>query len=423
MSNVIVVELVGLVVLLLLSAFFSGSETALFSIDRLRARRIALEDPRKGKLIQQLISNPRRLLISVLVGNLFVNVLASSLADSVSTEVFGPPIDRWVSIIGMSILVLVVGEITPKTIAVRIPETIARTVAPWIEWEARLVFPIRALLRKTSDLILKVVVRGERKTSFTEEEFLTAVRIGRDEGILDPNELKMIESVVGLGSVTMEEVMRPRSEIIALSADAAREEIRAKVAEKKLSRIPVYEESVDRIFGILYVRDFLNWEQKPWDETTLRKIVREPYFVPETTTARKLVREFRRRHLHMAIVVDEYGGVSGLVTLEDILEEIVGEIVKIGTDVPRIQRIAPRSALVFGNLPIDEFNEAMGMDLEDDEAYTIAGYVINRLGRIPQSRETFDLGKIRFHIVRGGPNRIEQMTVYVGEADNGPANE
>jgi CBS domain containing-hemolysin-like protein len=217
--------------------------------------------------------------------------------------------------------------------------------------------------------------------------------------------------------------MRPRSEIVALPADAAREEIRAIVAEKKLSRIPVYDETVDRIFGILYVRDFLEWERRPWDEHTLRKIVREPYFVPETTTARRLVREFRRRRLHMAIVVDEYGGVSGLVTLEDILEEIVGEIVKIGTDVPRIQRIAGRSALVFGNLSIDEFNLVLGTDLEDDEANTIAGYVINRLGRIPEPRETFDLGRIRFHVVRSVPNRIEQMTVDVREADTGGAAE
>lgn len=411
---VIALKIVGLGLLLFCSGFLSGSETALFSLSPLRANKIRQESPRVGEMILRLISNPRRLLISILVGNTFVNVLASALGDSLLQRLFSPHLGELVAIGGMTLLLLIFGEITPKTIAIHSPGKVARRVVPILEWEARLVFPVRKLVRLVTDLVLRVFTRGKsRRLAFTSEEFLTAVRIGEVEGVLDREEGRMIESVVRLSDTTVEALMRPRSEMVTLPITAGYEEVLKLIAARGLSRIPVHGESLDEILGILHVKDLLRVEPSDWGTDTLRQLLREPYFVPETGRAHDLFREFQRRHQHLAVVVDEYGGVAGLITLEDLLEEIVGDIVKIGTDLPEFQWLDWETAVVQGSLPLTEFNERFDVNLASQEVHTVGGYVAARLGRIPSTGERLRIAGLEFRVTQANPQRIEQMIVLV----------
>lgn len=419
---IIALKIIGLAVLLLCSGFLSGSETALFSLSPLRASRVRREDPRIGGIIQSLIANPRRLLISILVGNTFVNILASALGDSLLQRLFSPHLGEVVAICGMTTLLLIFGEITPKTIAIHSPEKVARRVAPIMQWEARLVFPVRRLIRLVTDLILRAVTRGDpHRVAFTSEEFLTAVRIGEVEGVLDREEGRMIASVVKLSDSTVGALMRARSEMVTLPVTAPYDEVLKLIANRGLSRIPVFGESLDEILGILHVKDLLRVEPAAWGTETLRRILREPYFVPETARAHDLFREFQRRRFQLAIVVDEYGGVAGLITLEDLLEEIVGDIVKIGTDLPEFQWLDWETAIVRGSLPLDEFNERFDVNLASQEVHTVGGYVASRLGRIPCPGERIRLAGLDFQVTLASPQHVEQMIVFVGPRREEPA--
>jgi len=419
---VVLLKILGLALLLLCSGFLSGSETALFSLSHLRANRIRRESPRVGETILRLISNPRRLLISILVGNTFVNVLASALGDSLLQRTFSPHLGEVVAISGMTVLLLIFGEITPKTLAIQSPEKVARRVAPLIEWESRLVFPARRVIRLVTDLLLRAVTRGEaRRHGFTSEEFLTAVRIGEVEGVLDREEGRMITSVVRLSDTTVEALMRPRSEMVTLPVGSSYEEVLGLIAARGLSRIPVLGESPDEVLGILHVKDLLAIEPADWGPGTLRGLLREPYFVPEPARAHELFREFQQRRIRLAIVVDEYGGVAGLITLEDLLEEIVGDIVKIGTDLPEFQWLDWETAIVRGSLPLSEFNGKFDVELVSEDVHTVGGYLSARLGRIPRSGERIRFGGLEFQVTVASQQRVEQMIVYVAPRAGEPA--
>jgi magnesium and cobalt transporter len=221
----------------------------------------------------------------------------------------------------------------------------------------------------------------------------------------------MIESVVRLSSITVMELMKPRPEMAALPSDSSYDQVLKLIQEKSYSRVPVYEESPDEIIGVLYVKDFLQVRPETWKPEMLRGMVREPYYVPESKRARDLFLEFRQRRLHLAIVVDEYGGVSGLVTLTDLLEEIVGDIVKIGTDEPDFQPLGRGRALVKGRITLEHFNRAFQMAIEDDEVVTLAGHLTRRLGRIPNQGERLEISDARFLVTSAAPTHIEEMIV------------
>jgi len=362
--DLLLTDILLLLLLLLLSGFFSGSETALFSLSPIKVARLKTVRGKRGALVAELVDNPRRLLISIILGNMFVNVFSSALAESAATKMFGEK-GLSISILAMTFLILVFGEITPKTIAIHNAEQVSPMVAPIIDGFGKLVFPFRRAVRFVADLILSVLTRRMRspETAVSGPELRTAVEIGHREGILEDREKEMIHSVIELGEKWVADVMRPRSQIVGFDIRTPMEQICAAVRSTRYSRIPLYRGNLDRIEGILYVKDLLAASSRPKGEVDLSSLLRAPLYVPEQKRAGVLLRDLRRRRVHLALVVDEYGLVSGLVTLEDLLEEIFGQILDKEPTTTPFQWIDTRAVRVDARMELDALNEVFGTSL------------------------------------------------------------
>jgi len=436
---IIRLALIGL--LLLLSGFFSGSETALFSLGRLQLRRReeepgVEEDLLSRDRVSSLLSRPRRLLISILIGNELVNISISILSAAVCQGIMCPGkagamgragtsgcLDQWILVTLVSTavvtpLLLIFGEITPKTLAVRRSEAFARTVAFPIDIFARVVFPVRWLVRTLFGRIVDMAVGEEPQDSdgmgvIMEEDLRTLVDMGERDGILDPSERELIQNVFEFGDMIASKVMTPRADVFSLPENMPFNEVLQHVTEKHFSRIPIYEGDKDNIIGILYANDLIPYKKpgsKPPEE--LARLARTPYFVPETKKADELFREFRSKKIHMAIVVDEFGGIAGLVTMEDLLEELFGEIIdedEVGEALYDI--LEDGSYLVSARLPIEKFNEITGSDFQDEQSDTIGGLVFNRFGKLPVQGESIEIEGYRFQVKNVMGTKIEQIEV------------
>lgn len=314
-----------LLILLLLSGFFSGSETALFSLTKIRVKRLQLENVKNSKIIAGLLDKPRRLIISILIGNMLVNILASSTASSLSLVFFGRD-GLAISIIVMTFLILIFGEMMPKIIAIRNSEKISVFVAPYISVFSKAVFPLRKVLRFIVDYLAPAMSRGIKslKSSLTEEELKKAVELGRREGVLDKEEEEMIKSVFKFGAKAVKDVLIPLKKIVIVDISTPLSTIRSIIEKKELSRMPIFENRLDNIVGILYAKDLIVYGQK--GELSLRDILREPFYVQDEMKLDELLRNFRTHRIHMALVRNAKGKFVGLVTLQDILEEIIGQI-------------------------------------------------------------------------------------------------
>lgn len=314
-----------LIILLMSSAFFSGSETALFSLSKIRVKRLQIENVKNSKLLAQLLNKPRRLIISILIGNMLVNILASAVASSLALRLFG---DKGIGIsIGiMTFLILIFGEITPKVIAIRNSEKLSIAVAPYINFFSKAVFPIRRILRFMVDVVMPLISRNikAQKSIFTEEELRKALELGLHEGVLNVKEEEMIKSVFRFGDKKVKDVIVPLGRIVAADINTPLPAIRSIIIEKELSRMPIFENKLDNITGILYAKDLIVAGQK--GIFGLREILRKPFYVSEDIKLDELLRQFRTYRIHMALVLDSNGRFTGLITLQDLLEEIIGQI-------------------------------------------------------------------------------------------------
>lgn len=314
-------------ILLILSALFSGSETALFSLDRFKLR-LLKEQGRAGK-IPELLKNPRRLLITILLGNDLINIFASAVAASLVISLWGDSY-KWLSILIMVPLLVIFGEITPKTIAVNYSREFSLLVARPLSLFTRLVFPLRWLIDKIAGLFLNLFREKEhpRRDAITEDEFRTLIEVGKEEGILEETETELIHKVFGFGDTLVSEVMIPAFRVFCLPFDLSREKVLEEIKRNRYSRVPIYKKTKDNVVGILYAKDLLTlgggWNLK--EEENWQKLLRPPYFVPLGNTADQLFRKFQEKRIHLALVVNKSGKVTGLVTMEDLLEELFGEI-------------------------------------------------------------------------------------------------
>jgi len=322
----ILIQILILGVLILLSAFFSGSETALFSLSKIRVKRLQLENCTNSKLVAYLLDKPTRLLISILIGNMLVNVLASSVASVLITRIVGDK-GLGISIGVMAFFILIFGEITPKSIAINNSEKFSLKVVPYINIFSKIVFPVRRLLRFITDFFVKQFARSFKlkkdRIGLTEGELKKAINLGRNEGIFDVGEEKMFKGVFEFGNKRASEIMRPRKEIISFDVNTSLNKIKSIIAKEELARIPVYVKALDNILGILYAKDLIIACRK--GEVDIKEILRKPFYVTKDIRLDKLLSELRTKRIHMALVKDG-GKLVGLVTLEDLLEEIVGEI-------------------------------------------------------------------------------------------------
>ncbi|MBI1894823.1 MAG: HlyC/CorC family transporter [Candidatus Rokubacteria bacterium] len=373
-------ELFGLVLLLVCSALLNGAEAAYFSLGRLRLRSLA--DARDGAdPVAPIIARPHDVLVTLLVGITLINIGASAVAAQVAGQLFG----RWglaVAIATMIFLTTVFAEALPMTLALEHPQR-------FVAWLSVLLTPVRGLLGSLSTLTLKALGASERGEPFlTTEELRTLVDVGASEGVLEGGEREMIHKALELEDTLVREVMVPRPDMFCLEISTPREQILEALREQLHSRVPVYEGSVDHIVGILYTKDLLPYVHGLPEDFPLRAHLRTPYFVPEFKRVDALLKEFQAKKLHMAIVVDEYGSTVGLVALEDLLEELVGEIAdEFDEDERLIQVLDRRTFRVSGKLPIDKLNAATGRALSNEAYDTVGGWVLDLFGRIPHRGE------------------------------------
>ena len=395
-----------LAVLIFLSGFFSSAETALFSISKVKARHLAKEKSRAKRLILKMKEDPHRLLSTILIGNNLVNVGASAIATAMTINMIS---NNAVGIATgvMTFLILIFGEIIPKSMATRNNILIAKIVIFPIYWCSILFYPIILFL----NFIPRLTGKIKRKPNITEEELMTFVEVVEEEGEIKEEEKELIENIFEFDDTNASEIMTPRGDMFVIDID---EPISLKMVIKSgYTRIPVFEGDIDNIIGILNIKDLFMAQATSAGEIEVRQIMNRPYFVPEYKKLDSLLHQFKKRKQHMAIVVDEHGGVSGLITLEDALEEIVGEITdETDKDEPRIVRVRGNEWIVPGKSDIDEVNEQIPMNIPESKEYdTFSGYVLDQIERIPKEKEQIPIGEFMVTVKAMDGNRIREYVV------------
>lgn len=395
--------------LILLSGVFSGAELALFSLSPAKIRSL-IENKKKGaKAVQKLRDNPHDLLITILIGNNLVNILASVLSTVWASRTFGLNALAYVTG-GITFLVLVFGEIVPKTFAQKYAELFSRIIAPFILFLGLVLKPLIILFTLITKGIMKIFgVDDSPLKSFTEEELLAMVDIGTEEGELDLDEKELIENVLDFSETTAEEVMTPRPQMDALDEDSTLEEAIKYVSEHSHSRIPVYRETIDNIVGILSVRQILDFWDKKSENTQLKDLnLGEPFIVPKSKLISNLFKDFKIKRTHLAIIVDEHGGVAGLVSLEDILEEIVGDIVD-ESDIEEvlIKKTGTHTWILSGDAIIEDINKEIGLELNAPEHKNISYLILEENKHIPKPGDIIHLKEVELLVEKISDNKIE----------------
>jgi len=406
-------QFVVLSVLLVLSGFFSSAETALFSISKAKAIHLAKEKGRTNALIKKMKADPHRLLSTILIGNNLVNVGASAIATAITMDLAKSNAVGIATGI-MTLAILIFGEIFPKSIATRNNILIARLVIIPIYWISILFYPIILFL----NFIPKLTGKIQKKPIVTEEELMTFVEVVKEEGGIEEEEKELIENIFEFDDTNASEIMTPRADMFVIDAD---EELKLEeIAESGFTRIPVITGDIDHVIGILNIKDLLKHQATSDEPVNVREIMREPYFVPENKKLDNLLQQFKKRKQHLAVIVDEHGGVSGLITLEDALEEIVGEIIdETDTVETHIVKTKPNEWRVLGKSEIDEVNQTIKMDIPDSREYdTFSGYVLNQIGRIPQEKEEIPLGNYLITVKEMDGNRICEYIVRQTQAQS-----
>ncbi|MFC1627938.1 hemolysin family protein [Gemmatimonadota bacterium] len=415
-------HLILLGVLLLLSGFFSSSETALFFLGKGQISEMERSDRGASRRVAFLLSKPRRLLVGILVGNTLVNIAAASLGTVVAIDLLTPVGSGqavgegilWATVI-MTILILFVGEIAPKSFALENATRLAPLISRPLLIFLTFIKPLRVVLMWVNDLLLALLrpslLEGPDLSS---DELTSAIEEGYDAGILDTFEREVINNLLDMEQRTVGDIMTPRVEIVSMDSATPPGEWKGVFHSSGFSRTPVTAGDLDTVDGILYARDVLAAQAGVSASPDLSILVRPPWFVPESMKAMDLLGEFRDRQVHLALVIDEYGSVSGLVTMEDVLEEIVGDIADPRGEEAPFRLIEKGIAVVYAGWELDEFSREVGIEMHDRFSETVGGWIVNSLGRIPVSGETLDLGSFRFHVLAASPTRVLWLRVEWG---------
>jgi putative hemolysin len=410
-----VTQLVVIFILILLAAFFSSAESAFSSVNKLRIKTLADEGNNKALKVYDLLEQPSRLLSSVLIANIILVVAAATLTTVFAIEYLGSSYIV-LSLIVLTILVLIIGEITPKFIANAFPENIAMAYVNIIFLFTKIMAPFSYVFNGTARGLLKLFKVDLEKETFTitEDELLTIVDASHEEGIIESEERRMITNVVDFGDSVTKDVMVPRADIIFGSDTMSYEELVDIFSIYKYTRIPIYSDSRDNVVGILNLKD-LFFNVKDPSEFSIEEVMREPYFTYEYKRTFELFHEMKTNSIAIAIVLDEYGETAGLVTLEDLIEEIVGEIRDEydEDEEDAIQVIGEDEYLIDGSTNVDEINEALGIDLEPLEYENIAGHMIYLFDHLPEEGETVVEQNILLTVDTIDKNRIEKIRLKI----------
>ncbi|EEH99748.2 hemolysin family protein [Clostridium tertium] len=407
-------QIVLLVILLLMSGFFSMSETALMALSKIRIRHMVEEGVKGAKLVEKLAEDPSRLLGAILIGNNIVNIGASALATSVAVKAFGEGAVGVVTIV-MTILVLIFGEITPKSIAKQNSESVALKVSKIINIVVKLFRPFIAIFTAISGLFIRLLGGDPKATEpfITEEELKTMVGVSEEEGVLEDVEKEMIFNVFEFADSQVKDVMVQRVDVVAVDINATYDEVINIIKTEQFSRIPVYNQNIDDVIGILNVKDLIIASQSK-ENFKISDYMREPYYTFEFKKISELFNEMKKTRNHMSVVLDEYGGNVGIVTIEDLIEEVVGEIEDEYDDEEDNDIIVVKEDeyIVDGSARLDHIGDLIGVTMESEEFDSVGGLVIGELGRFPEQSEEVNLNNIRFVVEEVDKNRIKKVRIY-----------
>ncbi len=406
-------QIIVLIILLVLSGFFSMSETALMALSKIRIRHMVEDEVKGAKLVEKLTKDPNKLLGAILIGNNIVNILASSLATTLFVNALGAS-GVGIATAVMTVLVLIFGEITPKSIAKQKSEQVALKVSKPISIIVKLFKPFIGIFSFISSGFIRLL-GGDPKASepfITEEELRTMVGVSEEEGVLEDVEKEMIFNVFDFADSQAKDVMVQRVDIVAVDSDATYEEVLDVIKKEQFSRIPVYNQTIDDIVGILYVKDLIIAGQNR-DGFKVTEYMREPHYTFEFKKIKELFNEMKKTRNHISVVLDEYGGTVGIVTIEDLIEEVFGDIEDEYDDYDNeIEVIKEDEYIVDGSAKLDDISELIGVNMESEEFDSVGGLIIGELGRFPENKEEVNLNNIRFVVEEVDKNRVKKVRIY-----------
>lgn len=416
------IMLIIIVFCVIMSAYFSATETAFSTFNRIRVKNMAEDGNKRARLVIRLSDDFDTLISTILIGNNIVNILASSLA----TVVFGMLIindaglSTTLSTIVMTVAVLTFGEIVPKSLAKNFPEKFCMFSAPIINALCYILFPISIMFRGLQRLLVKIF-KKEDDTGITEDELISIIEEAEEDGGIDEEDGALIKSAIEFNELEVSEIFTPRIDITAVSADVTAEEMHKIFFDTGYSRIPVYDGDIDNITGLIYYKDF--YALSLHDKATLSEIIKPVMYVPKTQKISDLLRNLQSKQMHMAIVVDEYGSTAGIVTLEDIIEEIVGEIWDEHDEIiEEIKKISDTEYIVTGNASLEKLFDELDLDVDDNEltdTFTANGWAMNTLGRIPEEGDEFEALGLSVKVLKVEGHRVEELHILVNPSEDG----
>lgn len=413
MSGLHTVYLVILGVCTLASGFFSGSETALIAINRERVHQLS-ETSRRGERVEQLVGDPERLLSTLLVANNLVNILGTAVATTLFIDLLGETLGPWIATGAVTAVILVVGEITPKTLAARFPEVFSLAVAPTIWHLSRFLRPVAHLFTWITRKLLRIlrISGGDSASAVTDDDVRALARLGERDGEIEAAEREIIDALFGLAQRPVREVMTPRVAITTLLEPVSIGAVRDAVIATGHSRFPVTKsEDLDDLVGVLYVKDIFRMGYEP-DHETIARSLRKPHFVPESTAVLQILHQMRVRRMGVSFVLDEHGSIEGIVTIKDLIAELVGELQdEYDPGAPSIVRIGPNQWMSDGRLPVEDLAEVLQLEIPTGPYATTGGLFLNAAGRIPDEGDFVEVDDLRFTVVRMDRRRVDRLRI------------
>ncbi len=413
------IQIIAIVLMIMLSAFFSSAETALTTVNKHRLRSLAEKGNKSAQKVLNLVENPAKMISAILIGNNIVNIGASSLTTTFVTEVFGNAYIGLATGI-LTLVVLLFGEITPKTLATLYSEKISLVYIHIVAPMTVLLTPVIWIVNKLSAVIFFVmrIDQSKAKDQMTEGELRTIVDVSVEDGVIEKEEKSMINNVVDFGDSKAKDVMIPRADMVLISVDATFDEVFDIFNEEHYSRLPVYDDNKDSVIGILYMKDLFLYQNKvdrKKQSFSVRNIMREPFFVYEYQKTSSIMAEMRERFVSLAIVLDEYATAVGLITIEDLIEEIVGEI-RDEFDMDELEtvtKIEENRYEIDGAMKLSDLEDNIGIRLESENYDSLGGYVIELLDHLPTEGETVKKDGITLKVVSMDKNRIDRVAILI----------
>ena len=411
MDSSSVSQIIALVFLVAMSAVFSSSETAITSVSKIKVRQLDQKDNKNAHLLKKLHDNMQTTISTILIGNNIVNIAASSIATILFTNIFHQN-GALISTVVMTVFVLIFGEVIPKTIAQYKNKSVALKFSRFIYFLTLVFKPIVKVLNLLTRLIIKLFVgEDEDSSTLTEEELKTLVEVSEEEGVLKNQETEIMINALELKETLAVDIMTPRTSMASVDIEDAESDLKEIIKNITYSRIPIYEDSIDDIIGVLHIKELAHKIIEDDRDFKVRDILKPAFYAYEYIPVVDLFKQMRTKNISISIIIDEYGGTSGIVTMEDILEELVGEIDDEYDNEKEVTKLSDNEYLVDPEMRIDEVNERFDLDIQSDKFDSIGGFVIELLDRMPKSKDEVEFENLKFVVVNVDKRKITQLMI------------